>query len=105
VSAAFHGPPSGALVVDVAITNVARLSAADWDAARQYLNEHPHSDWITAYGGTSIRDHLQPETMSAATMMAIGALHPLTPASREVVNFEAKPQQIMGIREFVARHP
>jgi hypothetical protein len=79
---------SGKRVVDVAMTNGVRMSPADWDAKRQYLNEHAHSDWSTAYGGTSMREDLQPDRMSSSSMMAIGALHLLTPESAQVAQLE-----------------
>lgn len=87
-------PNSNAHRVDVAITDVVTLRADQWDAKRQFVNENIHTAWTTAYGGTALREHLLAERMSAATMMAIGALHALVPDAAQMVQLEAQPGTI-----------
>jgi hypothetical protein len=80
--------------VEITSTDVARFDAARWDATRQYVLEHGHSDWATAYGGTGLREHLASERISAETMMAFGALHVLVPALAGVKALESAPHTI-----------
>lgn len=80
--------------VEVTATDVATFPKAHWDAVRQLVNATTHEHWATAYGGTPIREHLNAEELEAATMMAFGALHVLTPPSAEAAVLEASPNAI-----------